>query len=102
MEYKSSHLINNVRLNFIMLALYDLFNKPLNEKFRIIIHPWWFDMFTLLMQTNTNVCYNINDNESCDHHNENRFEEEYKDILIDKMVQTYYLPKKYVCICGML
>jgi hypothetical protein len=78
MEYKSSHLTNNVCLNLILLALYDLFNTPLNENSRIIIHPWWLDMFTLSMQTTTNVSYNINDDESCDHNNENRFEEEYK------------------------
>ncbi len=58
-------------------------------------------MSTLLMQTNTNVCYNINDDESYDHNNENKFEEEYKDILIDKMVQTHYLPNKYMFIFEM-
>jgi hypothetical protein len=38
-----------------MLALHDLLNTPLYENYRIIIHPRWFDMFTLSMQTNTNV-----------------------------------------------
>jgi hypothetical protein len=55
-----------------MLALHDLFNTPLYENSGITIHPCWFDMFTLSMQTNTNVSYDIDDDESCDHNNEDR------------------------------
>jgi hypothetical protein len=40
------------------------------------------------MQININVFYDIDDDESCDHDNEDKFEEEQKDILIDKMVQN--------------
>jgi hypothetical protein len=43
-------------------------------------------MFTLLMQTNTNVSCDVDDDESCDHNNEDRFEEQQQDILIDIMV----------------
>jgi hypothetical protein len=32
------------------------------------------------MQTSTNVFCNVNDDESCDHNNENRFLKEQKDI----------------------
>jgi hypothetical protein len=87
-EYKSTYLIGNVCLNFIMLTLHDLLNTPLYENFGITIHPSWLDMFTLSMQTNTNVPCNIDDDESCDHNNEYRFEEEQEDILIDTMVQN--------------
>jgi hypothetical protein len=69
-----------------MLALHDLFNMPLYENSGITIHPHWFDMFTLLMQTNTNVSCDVDDDESCDHNNEDRFEEQQQDILIDIMV----------------
>ncbi len=36
-------------------------------------------MFTLSMQTDTNVSCDINDDELCDHNNENKFEEEQKE-----------------------
>ncbi len=45
-------------------------------------------MFTLSMQTNTNVSCDIDDDESCDHNNEDRFEKEQEDILINTMVQN--------------
>ncbi len=70
-----------------MLALHDLFNTPLYENLGIAIHPQWLDMFLLSMQTNTNVSCDIVD-ESCDHNNEDRFEEKQEDILIDTMVQN--------------
>jgi hypothetical protein len=88
MEYKSPYLIGNAHPNLIMLALHDLLNTPLYEYFGITIHPRWFDMFTLSMQTNTNVSCDIDDDESCDHNNENIFEKEQEDILIDTMVQN--------------
>jgi len=69
-----------------MLALHDLFTTPLYENSGITIHPCEFDMFTLSMQTNTNVSCDIDDDESCDHNNENRFEEEQKEILTYSMV----------------
>ncbi len=69
------------------MALHDLFNTPLYENLGITIHPRWLDMFLLSMQTNTNVSCGIVD-ESCDHNNEDRFEEEQEDILIDTMVQN--------------
>jgi hypothetical protein len=47
------------------------------------IHPRWLDMFTLSMQTNTNVHCDIDDDELCDHNNEDIFEEEQK-IHINK------------------
>jgi hypothetical protein len=40
------------------------------------------------MQTNTNVSCNVNDDEYCDHNNEDRFEEEQENILINTMVQN--------------
>jgi hypothetical protein len=86
MEYKSPYLTSNVHLNLIMLALHDVLNTPLYENFGIIIHPRWFDMFTLSMQTNTSVSCDIDDDESCDHNNENRFEDEQENILINTMV----------------
>ncbi len=86
MEYKSPHLTCNVRPNLIMLALHNLFNTPLYENSRITIHPHWLDIFTLSMQTNINVSCDVDDDESCDYNNENRFEEEQEDILIDTMV----------------
>jgi hypothetical protein len=69
-----------------MLALHDLLTTPLYENSELTIHPHWFDMFTLSMQTNINVSCDIDDGESCDHNNENRFEEEQKEILTDSMV----------------
>jgi hypothetical protein len=59
-----------------MLALHDILNTPLYENSKITINPRWFDMFTLSMQTNINVFYDIDDDESFDHNNEVRFEEE--------------------------
>jgi len=50
-----------------MFALHDLFNTPSYENYGIIIHPHRFDIFTLLMQTNTNVSCDVDDDESCDH-----------------------------------
>jgi hypothetical protein len=88
MEYKSPYLTGDVRPNLIILALYNFLNTPLYENSRITIHPCWLDMFTLSMQTNTNIFYDVDDDESCDHNNENRFEEEQEDILIDTMVQN--------------
>jgi hypothetical protein len=88
MKYKSPYLIGNVCSNFIMLAVHNIFNTPLYENFRITIHPCWFDMFTLSMQTNTNVSCDVDDDESCDHNNEDRFEEEQEDILTYTMVQN--------------
>jgi hypothetical protein len=43
-------------------------------------------MFTLLEQTNINVSCDIDDDESCDHNNENRFEEEQEETLTNSMV----------------
>jgi hypothetical protein len=40
------------------------------------------------MQTSTNVSCNVDDDESCDHNNEDRFEEEQKDILTYTIVQN--------------
>jgi len=40
------------------------------------------------MQTNTNVFCDVDDDESCDHNNEDRFEEEQNDILTYTMVQN--------------
>jgi hypothetical protein len=98
-----------------MLALHDLLKTPLYEIFGITIHPrtrrktpffdtfnplrqvekWGFSssdigfvMFTLSMQTNTNVSSDINDDESCDLNNKDRFEEEQEDILTNTMVQN--------------
>jgi hypothetical protein len=48
MKYKSPYLTNNVCLNFIMLALPDILNTPLYEKFGIIIHSHWFDIVATL------------------------------------------------------
>jgi hypothetical protein len=45
----------HVHPNLIMLALHDLFNTPLSENSKITIHSQRFDIFTLSMQTNTNV-----------------------------------------------
>jgi hypothetical protein len=59
-----------------MLALHDLFNTPLYENFGMRIHPCWLDIFTLSMQININVSYDIDDDESCDHNNEDKFEED--------------------------
>ncbi len=54
------------------------------------------------MQTNINVFYDIIHDESCDHNNEDKFEEQ-KDILTYIMVQkTYYLLNKYMIILKML
>jgi hypothetical protein len=71
-----------------MLALHNLLNTPLYENSRMTIHPHWLDMFTLSMQTNTNVSCDIDDDESCDHSNEDRVEKGQEDILIDTMVQN--------------
>ncbi len=46
------------------------------KTFGITIHPCQFDMFTLSMQTKINVFCDVNDDESCDYNNEDRFEEE--------------------------
>jgi hypothetical protein len=102
MEYKSPYLIGNVHSNFIMLALHDLLNTPLYENSIITIHPRWLDMFTLSMQTNTNVSCDIDDDESCDHNNEDRFEEEQEDILTYTMVQNILSFEKYMIILKML
>jgi hypothetical protein len=40
------------------------------------------------MQTNTNFSCDVDDDESCDHNNEDRFEEEQEDILTNTMVQN--------------
>jgi len=71
-----------------MLALHDLLNTPLYEKFGITIHPCRLDMFTLSMQTNIDVSYDVDDDESCDHINEDKFEEEQEDIFTYTMVQN--------------
>jgi hypothetical protein len=77
-----------------MLALHNLLNTPLYENSRITIHPHWLDMFTLSMQTNTNVYCDIDDDESCNHSNEDRFEEEQEDILTNTMVQNILSSEK--------
>jgi hypothetical protein len=46
------------------------------------------------MQTNTNVSCDIDDDESCDHNNEDRIEEEQKNILTDIMVQNILFSKQ--------
>jgi hypothetical protein len=88
MEYKSPYLPTNVCPNLIMLGLHDFLNTPLYENSIITIYPCQLDMFTLSMQTSTNISYDVNDDESCDHNNEDRCEEEQEDILIDTMVQN--------------
>jgi hypothetical protein len=93
-----------------MFALHDFLNTPLYENYGIIIHPHWFDIFTLSMQTNTNVSCNVDDDESCHHNNEDRFEKEQEDLLIfnksiKKSIQwckTYYLLNKYMILLKML
>ncbi len=86
MEYKSSCLIGIVCVNLIMLALHDLLNTPLYENFGITIHSHLLDMFALSMQTNINISYNVDDDKSCDHNNEDKFEDEQEDILTYTMV----------------
>jgi hypothetical protein len=54
-------------------------------------------MFTLSIQTNTNVSCDIDDDESCDHNNENRFEDEQEDILTNTMVQNILSSKQIYC-----
>jgi hypothetical protein len=51
-------------------------------------------MFALSMQTNTNVFYDVNDDELRDDSNEDKFEEEQEDILIDTMVQNILSSKQ--------
>ncbi len=51
-------------------------------------------MFTLSMQTNTNVSCDVDDDESCDHNNEDRFEEEQENVLINTMVQNILSSKQ--------
>jgi hypothetical protein len=70
-----------------MLVLHDFLNTPY-ENSKITINPCWFDMFTLSMQTNINVFCDVHDDESFDHNNEVRFEEEQEDILTNTMVQN--------------
>jgi hypothetical protein len=77
-----------------MLALHDLLNTPLYENLEITIHPHWLDMFTLSMQIITNVSCDVDDDESCDHNNENRFEEKQEDILINTMMQNILSSKQ--------
>jgi hypothetical protein len=50
-KYKSSHLIGNVHPNLIMTPLHGLLITSLYKNFTIMIHPQWFDMFTLYKQT---------------------------------------------------
>ncbi len=87
MEYNSRYLTSNVHPNLIMLVLHDFLNTPY-ENSKITINPCWFDMFTLSMQTNINVFCDVHDDESFDHNNEVRFEEEQEDILTNTMVQN--------------
>jgi hypothetical protein len=54
------------------------------------------------MQTNTNVSSDVDDDESCDHNNEDRFEEEQEDILTYTMVQNILSSKLYMSILKML
>ncbi len=51
-------------------------------------------MFALSMQTNIDVFYDVNDDELCDDSNEDRFEKEQEDILIDTMVQNILSSKQ--------
>jgi hypothetical protein len=46
------------------------------------------------MQTNINVSCDLGDDESCDHNNEDRFEEEQEDILTYTMVQNILSSEK--------
>jgi hypothetical protein len=46
------------------------------------------------MQTNTNVSCDVDDDESCDHNNEDRFEEEQENVLINTMVQNILSSKQ--------
>ncbi len=59
-------------------------------------------MFTLSMQTNINVSCDVDDDESCDHNNENIFEEEQEDILTNTMVQNIFFLNKYMIILKMM
>ncbi len=94
MEYKSPYLTCNVHPNLIMLALHDLFNTPLYENVGITIHLHLLDMSTSSMQTNTNVSCDVDDDESCDHNNEDKFEEEQEDILTYTMMQNILSSKQ--------
>ncbi len=49
------------------------------------------------MQTNINVFCNVIDDESCDHNNEDKFEEQ-EDILTYTMVQNILFLNKYMII----
>jgi hypothetical protein len=66
-----------------MLILSDIFNTPLYEHFRIKIRPQWLDMFTLSIQTNVDVSCEIDDDESNDHNNEDKFEEEQGHLFVN-------------------
>jgi hypothetical protein len=102
MKYKSPYLTGIVHPNFIMLALHDLLNTPLYENSGITIYPRWLDMFTLSMQTNINVICGIDDDESCDHNNENIFEEEQEDILTNTMLQNILSSEQIYDHCEMM
>jgi hypothetical protein len=54
------------------------------------------------MQTNINVSCDVDDDESCDHNNENIFEEEQEDILTNTMVQNIFFLNKYMIILKMM
>ncbi len=47
-------------------------------------------MFILLMQTSTNVFCDVINDESCDHNNEDKFEEDQADIITYTMVQNIF------------
>jgi hypothetical protein len=71
-----------------MFVLSDLLNTPLYENFIITIYPQWLDMFALSIQTNIDVFCDIDDDESCGHNNEDRFEEKQEEKLINKIMQN--------------
>jgi hypothetical protein len=45
-------------------------------------------MLTLSIQTNIDVFCDIDDDESCDHNNEDRFEKKPGDLLINTIIQN--------------
>ena len=47
LEYKSSYITWNERLNYVMLVLHGLLDTPLYKNIEVYIHPQWNNMFAL-------------------------------------------------------
>ena len=93
LEYRSPYMSGNIRPNMTMITLKDLINTPLYKECNVSIRPQWNSLFTLHMQSSSNLDVHINIE---DNPNEDNFEEESEDFPSETLVHIFWIHIRFM------